>query len=357
MQSERIVVESGKMRQVLDQAESLAPYGDVPVLIGGESGTGKELVARWIHRKSPRASRPFVAVNAAAIPDTLLESELFGHARGAFTGAQFPRKGLLEEADAGTLFLDEVGDLSPRAQSVLLRALQEREYRRVGEVSSRRSDFRLVTATHKELEAEVAAGRFRHDLLFRLSVARIHLPALRERPEDILPLARYFLEARSRRLGVESKRLTHEAERALASHHWPGNVRQLENELTQALVRALGSASIDTEHLSFGTRRPGLGCLRSVSEAFEKGLLADALARSGGNRTHAARALGISRQGLYRKLKRHGLASGACADRLAPVPTGPAEITDAPAPTSSCVGALIQGVETGLATECESDLS
>jgi transcriptional regulator with PAS, ATPase and Fis domain len=310
MQSERIVVESDKMRQALEQAESLAPYGDVAVLIGGESGTGKELVARWIHRKSPRASRPFVAVNAAAIPDTLLESELFGHARGAFSGAQFSRKGLLEEADTGTLFLDEVGDLSPRAQSVLLRALQEHEYRRVGEVSSRRSDFRLITATHKELESEVAAGRFRHDLLFRLSVARIHLPALRDRPEDILPLARHFLDARASRLGIESRGLTGDAERALASHHWPGNVRELENELTQALVRARGSASIDTEHLSFGKRRPGPDSLRSVAEAFEKGLLADALVRSGGNRTRAARALGISRQGLYRKLKRHGIALG-----------------------------------------------
>ncbi len=319
MQSERIVAASDKMREVLDQAAALAAFSDIPVFVGGESGTGKELVARWIHRKSVRASRPFVAVNAAAIPDTLLESELFGHARGAFTGAQFPRKGLLEEADTGTLFLDEVGDLSPRAQSVLLRALQDREYRRVGEFSSRRSDFRLVTATHKELEAEVDAGRFRHDLLFRLSVARIHVPALRERPEDILPLARYFLEARSSRLGVAPKRLTPEAERALASHHWPGNVRELENELTQGLVRARSSDSIDTEHLSFGRRRPGQSGLRSISEAFEKGLLADALARSGGNRTHAARSLGISRQGLYRKLKRHGLSARACADRLAGV--------------------------------------
>jgi len=307
MQSEGIVAASDKMREVLDQAAALAAFSDIPVFVGGESGTGKELVARWIHRKSLRASRPFVAVNAAAIPDTLLESELFGHARGAFTGAQLPRKGLLEEADSGTLFLDEVGDLSPRAQSVLLRAFQEREYRRVGEVQSRRSDFRLVTATHKDLETEVAAGRFRPDLLFRLSVARIHLPALRERPEDILPLARYFLDARSRQLGVAPKRLTAEAERALASHHWPGNVRELENELTQALVRARSAASIDTEHLSLGKRRPGPCGLRSVSEAFEKGLLADALARSGGNRTHAARSLGISRQGLYRKLKRHGM--------------------------------------------------
>ncbi len=307
MQSVKIVAESRKMRQVLGEAESLAPYGDVSVLIGGESGTGKELVARFLHQRSPRADRPFVAVNAAAIPDTLLESELFGHARGAFTGAQFSRKGLVEEADSGTLFLDEVGDLSPRAQAILLRALQEREYRRVGDASSRRSDFRLVTASHKDLEAEVAAGRFRHDLLFRLSVARIHLPPLRERPEDIVPLSRFFLAARANRLGVEAKRLTSEAERALTAHHWPGNVRELENELTQALVRARGAAAIDLGHLTLARSARPRG-LRSVSRAFEKGLLADALARSGGNRTHAARALGISRQGLYRKLKRHGFA-------------------------------------------------
>jgi DNA-binding NtrC family response regulator len=302
------------MREVLQQAEALAPFGDVPVLIGGESGTGKEVVARWIHRKSPRALRPFVAVNAAAIPDTLLESELFGHARGAFTGAQLPRKGLLEEADGGTLFLDEVGDLSPRAQSVLLRALQEREYRRVGDVSARRSDFRLLTATHKELGVEVAAGRFRHDLLFRLSVARIHLPSLRERPADILPLARYFLETRATGLGLASKRLSSEAERVLVSYHWPGNVRELSNELTQALVRAQAAASIEVEHLSLGKLLSVRSPLRSVAQAFEKGILADALARSGGNRTHAARALGISRQGLYRKLKRHGMVAGACAE-------------------------------------------
>jgi DNA-binding NtrC family response regulator len=294
------------MRDVLGEAESLAPYGDVSVLIGGESGTGKELVARFLHQRSPRAGRAFVAVNAAAIPDTLLESELFGHARGAFTGAQFSRKGLVEEADSGTLFLDEVGDLSPRAQAILLRAVQEREYRRVGDASSRRSDFRLVTATHKNLDAEVAAGRFRHDLLFR--VARIHLPALRERPEDILPLARFFLAARASRLGVDAKRLTCEAGRALTAHHWPGNVRELENELTQALVRARGALAIDLEHLTLARSARPRG-LRSVSKAFEKGVLADALARSGGNRTHAARALGISRQGLYRKLKRHGFAA------------------------------------------------
>jgi DNA-binding NtrC family response regulator len=317
MQSDRIIAASAAMREVLEHAGALAAFADVPVLIGGQSGTGKELVARFLHHKSARARGPFVAVNAAAIPDSLLESELFGHTRGAFTGAQFARKGFLEEADTGTLFLDEVGDLSPRAQSVLLRALQEREYRRVGEVSSRRSDFRLVSATHKDLEAEVARGRFRHDLLFRLGVGRIHLPALRERPDDVLPLARSFLDSRASRLGIAPKKLTLEAERALTAYHWPGNVRELENELTQAIVRARDSASIGAEHLSLLKRLGASRCLRSFREAFEKDLLSDALARSGGNRTHAARALGISRQGLYRKLKRHGLARGVCEDGLA----------------------------------------
>jgi DNA-binding NtrC family response regulator len=305
------------MREVMEHAEALAAFADVPVLIGGQSGTGKELVARFLHHKGPRARGPFVAVNAAAIPDSLLESELFGHVRGAFTGASFARKGFLEEADSGTLFLDEVGDLSPRAQSVLLRALQEREYRRVGEVSSRRSDFRLVSATHKDLEMEVVRGRFRHDLLFRLGVARIRIPALRDRPDDVLPLARSFLESRAMRLGIAAKRLTPEAERALAAYHWPGNVRELENELTQAIVRARDAAAIGAEHLSVLKRLGEPGCLRSVREAFEKNLLFDALARSGGNRTHAARALGISRQGLYRKLKRHGIARAVCDEELA----------------------------------------
>jgi DNA-binding NtrC family response regulator len=308
MQSDRIVAVSTLMREVLEHAEALAPFADVPVLIGGESGTGKELIARFLHQRSSRSRGPFIAVNAAAIPDSLLESELFGHTRGAFTGASFARKGFLEEADGGTLFLDEVGDLSPRAQSVLLRALQEREYRRVGEVSSRRSDFRLVTATHKDLETEVARGRFRHDLLFRLGVGRIQLPALRDRTDDVLPLARAFLASRAHRLGTAPARLTAEAERALTAYYWPGNVRELENELTQAMVRTRGSSTIAAEHLTVSKRMPGPRSLRAVRETFEKDMLHDALARSGGNRTHAARALGISRQGLYRKLKRHGIA-------------------------------------------------
>jgi transcriptional regulator with PAS, ATPase and Fis domain len=315
----RVVARSDKMREVLRQVEVLAPFDDVPVLIGGESGTGKELVARLLHHQSPRASRSFVAVNAAAVPDGLLEAELFGHTRGAFTGASEPRKGLLDEADGGTLFLDEVADLSPRAQTVLLRAIQEREYRRVGETSSRRSDFRLLTATHKSLEAEVARGRFRQDLLFRLDVARIELPPLRVRPTDVAPLVDYFLEVRSRALSISRPRLSPEAEALLMAHSWPGNVRELQNELTQALVRAVGEGEIRPEHLSMHRRCPSsTRGLRTASQAFERNLLTETLARHGGNRTMAARSLGISRQGLYRKLKRHGIALKALRGADAP---------------------------------------
>jgi DNA-binding NtrC family response regulator len=302
----RLVAASAGMRRVLEDVAALAPVDPVSVLIRGESGTGKELVARLLHHESPRARRAFVALNAAALPDSLLEAELFGHARGAFTGAEGPRKGLLEEADGGTLFLDEVADLSARAQVVLLRALQEREYRRVGESSLRRSDFRAVTATHKDLDLEVRAGRFRHDLLFRLDVARVEVPPLRERPADIIPLARACLESWARRLELPPIALDPEAERALLGHSWPGNVRELENEITQAVIRARKDALIRSEHLTIRSRdgaRPGY---RALSQAFEKNLLEQALARHGGNRTRAARALGLSRQGLYRKLKRHG---------------------------------------------------
>jgi transcriptional regulator with PAS, ATPase and Fis domain len=302
----RIVAESGAMRRVLEEVAALAAVDPVAVLIRGESGTGKELLARLLHHESPRAHRAFVALNAAALPDTLLEAELFGHARGAFTGAEHPRKGLLEEADGGTLFLDEVADLSARAQVVLLRALQEREYRRVGESSLRRSDFRVVTATHKDLDLEVRARRFRHDLRFRLDVARVEVPPLRERPQDIVPLARRCLEIWARRLAIPRLAMDPEAEGDLLTHPWPGNVRELENEITQAVIRAREGAVIRPEHLSIRRRNDRSPGYRALSLVFEKNLLAQTLACHGGNRTRAARALGLSRQGLYRKLKRHG---------------------------------------------------
>jgi transcriptional regulator with PAS, ATPase and Fis domain len=309
-----LVAASASMKRVLEEASAVASFDGVPVLIGGESGTGKELVARFVHQSSPRSRKPFVALNGGALPDSLLEAELFGSARGAFTGAEQTRKGLLEEADGGTLFLDEVADLSPRAQTVLLRALQEREYRRLGEAAIRRSNFRLVTATHKSLDGEVAAGRFRADLLFRLDVARVEIPPLRERPDDIVPLARRVLARWTSRLDGTPIELSPAARRLLLTHPWPGNVRELENEITQAVVRAGASGAILAEHLSFVRRRPPSAGLRDASKAFERHLLQDALASAGGNRTRAARSLGLSRQGLYRKLKRHGIGDARPLD-------------------------------------------
>jgi len=306
LQSEIIAV-SSEMRSALEQLDSVAPL-DVPVFIRGESGTGKELAARRLHAGSPRSGRLFAAVNCAALPDSLLESELFGHTRGAFTGAQHAREGLLQKADGGTLFLDEVADLSSRAQTALLRTLQEKEYRRLGDSSLCRSNFRLVSASHKNLESEVAAGRFRHDLFFRLCVVPVTLPPLRERPADIVPLARHVLKEKARSLGFTLPReLARDAENALVSYAWPGNVRELENEMVQALVRARAADAVRCVHLSPHLRQRTAAGLRGAARDFEERLLRTTLERNGGNRTRSAQSLGLSRQGLYRKLKRLGL--------------------------------------------------
>jgi two-component system response regulator HydG len=303
----RFIAVSREMREVIDQLDAVAPF-DVAVFLSGESGTGKELAAERLHRKSPRARRAFVAVNCAALPEALLESELFGAARGAFTGALEPRDGLLHRADGGTLFLDEVADLPMRAQTSLLRTLQEKEYRRLGESAVRRSDFRLVSASHKDLDAEVAVGKFRADLLFRLRVLQVGLPPLRERAKDIVALARHFAGGGAGKLGLTPCVLSGEAERALVGYAWPGNVRELENEVVQALVGAREGGVIEVEHLSARVRGAGLGSgLRDASREFERRVLERALERNGGNRSRTAVALGLSRQGLYRKLKSLGL--------------------------------------------------
>lgn len=294
------------MRSALEQLDSVAPL-DVSVFLGGESGTGKELAARRLHARSSRSRRAFTAVNCAALPDSLLESELFGHTRGAFTGAQQAREGLLQKADGGTLFLDEVADLAPRAQTALLRTLQEKEYRRLGDSSLHRSNFRLLSASHKDLDGEVASGRFRHDLLFRLRVVSVTLPPLRERPVDILPLARHALREQARTLGLPPRELARDAEDALRAYAWPGNVRELDNEMVQALVRARAADAIRAVHLSPHLRAGTMEGLRGAARDFEARLLRTTLERNGGNRTRAARSLGLSRQGLYRKLKRLGL--------------------------------------------------
>jgi len=307
----KLIAASREMNDVLEQLDAVAPF-DVSVFLSGESGTGKELAAQRLHGESPRARRSFVAVNCAALPDSLLESELFGHTRGAFTGAHQARDGLLQRADGGTLFLDEVADLPTRAQTALLRTLQEKEYRRLGDSAVRRSNFRLISASHKDLDAEVAAGRFRQDLLFRLRVVQVALPPLRDRPSDIVALAKHYSSVSARKLGLPARRLSRGAEGALVAYAWPGNVRELENEIVQALVRARTDDAIEAVHFSprvLGRVPPGL---RRASQDFERRFVEDTLARNGGNRTRTAQSLGVSRQGLYRKLKRLGLPARRC---------------------------------------------
>jgi DNA-binding NtrC family response regulator len=295
----------GEVRRQVRRAAS-APY---PVLILGESGTGKELIARAIHAGSARRARRFCAVNCAALSDDLFETELFGHARGSFTGAASDRPGLFEEADGGTLFLDEVGELSPRAQAKLLRAIQEGEVRRVGENHPRRVDARIVAATNRPLGEEVKAGRFRHDLLYRLDVVRITVPPLRERPEDVGPLAREFWREAMRRTGGRAE-LSAGTLAALARYDWPGNVRELQNTLAALAVHAPPRGRVAPSRLpaaiaGAGMRSPGEPLtLAEARRRFEERFVRATLARAGGHRTDAASALGLSRQGLAKVIIR-----------------------------------------------------
>jgi DNA-binding NtrC family response regulator/tetratricopeptide (TPR) repeat protein len=284
---------------------SRAPF---PVLIEGESGSGKELVARAIHRLSPRHARRFCAVNCAALSDDLLEAELFGHARGAFTGAVLERAGLFEEADGGTLFLDEIGELAARAQAKLLRVLQEGEIRRVGENLPRRVDVRIVAATNRCLEYEAAHGRFRTDLRFRLDVLRISVPPLRERVEDIPLLAQHFWRHACSRLGT-SATLGPDALAALSRYDWPGNVRELQNAIAWMAVHAPRRGRVSTALLpaQLASRSLSTGSFEAAREEFERRFVRAALAQAGGHRQVAARALGISRQGLAKMLRRLGI--------------------------------------------------
>jgi DNA-binding NtrC family response regulator len=304
------------MVRVLRLAEQIAP-SEASVLITGESGTGKEVIAHFVHRKSRRASQKFISVNCAAIPENLLESELFGHERGAFTGAVARRIGKFEEATGGTLLLDEISEMEPRLQAKLLRAIQEREIDRLGSSQPIKIDIRLIATSNRKLEDEVRAGRFRQDLFYRLNVVNIAIPALRERPADIAPLAEFFAKRYAELNGVDYRPLTPEASEKLKRHNWAGNVRELENAMHRAVLVANGpvllpeAIMLTTSRVEDGRSGESAGdgaariaglVGRTVAEV-EKELILDTLSHCLGNRTHAANILGISIRTLRNKLK------------------------------------------------------
>ena len=298
---------SPQWRTVLKRAGQVAAT-ETTTCLQGESGSGKEVVARFIHRASPRRRGPFVAINCAALPETLLESELFGFERGAFTGAQQAKPGQIELAHGGVLFLDEVTEMSLTAQAKLLRVLQEREFLRLGGMRPIKMNVRLIAATNQDLFSAVAQGTFREDLYYRINVFDIRLPPLRERDEDILLLAKSFLGELARTNGCPSVQLTSGAEAALLAHGWPGNVRELRNVIERASIVCEGPF-IDAEHLSLAVREdmPPLGT--TDLGVLERQAIARALRHVGGNKARAAKQLGISRTQLYSRLRKYGLQS------------------------------------------------
>ncbi|GMV07138.1 MAG: sigma-54-dependent Fis family transcriptional regulator [Gemmatimonadota bacterium] len=309
----RPVGTSRSFNDVLALAETVAPT-DSTVLLSGESGTGKEVVAQYIHRLSDRADKPFFSINCGALPESLLESELFGHLKGSFTGAVKDKDGLLVAADGGTLFLDEIGEMSAATQVKLLRAIQEREVIPVGSTECVAVDVRIVAATNRDLEEEIRKGTFRSDLYYRLNVIQLRLPPLRDRREDVEVLAHYFLDRLSEREGGEPRRLAEEVLDLLRSYDWPGNVRELENALERAAVVA-GGPVIQVGDLPERVReRPELRLVDEATppnptmEVIERAYIHWVLSAEGGNKTRAAEVLGIDPSTLYRKLNRYGLA-------------------------------------------------
>lgn len=317
-----LVGSSSSMQRVYELIGQVAST-KTNILIAGESGTGKELVARAIHAESDRAEKPFVAVNCAAIPETLLESELFGHVKGAFTGAIHNKSGLFEMADGGTLFLDEVGDLTPPLQVKLLRAIQDKTIRRVGGTQDRRIDTRILAATNRRLEDEVAEGRFREDLYYRLNVIQIELPPLRERLDDLPLLAHHFVEKYARELEKPIRGLTEEALRRLSEYRFPGNVRELENIIERAValsrdewidVDALPPTVLQHPLEVENLHVPAEGInLDAILAETERRYLLDALARAGGIKKRAAQLLGISFRSFRYRLEKLGLDDGSAA--------------------------------------------
>ncbi|MGX5732348.1 sigma-54-dependent transcriptional regulator [Pseudoxanthomonas beigongshangi] len=299
------IAESPVMRRLLEDLARIAE-SDANLLLLGENGTGKSLLAGFVHRGSRRAAQAFVKVNIGGIAPTLFEAELFGHVRGAYTDARQDRAGRFELADGGTLFLDEIGNLPLDQQPKLLRAIEDGEFERLGSSSTRRVDVRVIAATNADLEAEVAAGRFRQDLLYRINTFQVRVPALRERGEDILPLARHYLDAACTRYRRPAPRIGREAERALLAYAWPGNVRELSHVMERAALLA-DEGVLDVAALRLpGAAEPRLS-ERMTLEAAEALLMKRALADQGGNLQRAADQLGITRQSLYRRLEKHGL--------------------------------------------------
>ena len=299
-----MIADSPAMRPILDVIARVGP-SDATVLITGENGTGKSLVARSLHAASPRTSKPFLTLNAGGISEGVFESELFGHVKGAFTDARADRVGRFELADGGTLFLDEIGNVPASQQGKLLRVLETGEFERVGSSRTRRCDVRILSATNADLQAEVAAGRFRQDLLFRLNTIEIHVPALRERREDIPLLARHFLESHAERYRKTIAGFEPAAMEALLAHRWPGNVRELDHAVERAVLMTTGGALRAGD---LALKRGGDGArLEDLSlEEVENLLVRKAMDRFAGNVSQAARALGLSRSALYRRLEKHG---------------------------------------------------
>jgi Nif-specific regulatory protein len=306
-----IIGNSGRMRQIYEQITQVAPT-NTTVLIRGESGTGKELIAHAIHYNSPRAKKPFIKVSCAALPEALIEAELFGHEKGAFTGAQARKKGRFERADGGTLFLDEIGDLSLLTQVKLLRVLQEREFERLGGTTSIKVNVRLLAASNRELEQAITERTFREDFYYRLNVFSIFVPPLRERKDDVLLLAEHFLDNYARKHGKRIKRIATSAIDMLASYHWPGNVRELENAIERAVLVCEGEVmhsyhlppTLQTAEASGTVMRTSLG---EAVETYEKDLILDALKSTRGNRAQAAKLLRTTERIIGYKVKKYGI--------------------------------------------------
>jgi two-component system response regulator AtoC len=311
---------SQKMKDLLELAQKLAPGSETTVLIEGETGTGKELLAEYIHFLSPRSSFPFIPINCGAIPKDLFESELFGYEKGAFTGAlEKGKMGKVEAAEKGTLFLDEVGELPPTAQVKVLRVLDEKEYFKVGGVEKKKADVRIIAATNRDLGSEVKKGNFRDDLYFRLNVVTLHIPPLRERKEDILPLFRFFLDRFNEQFKKNFVQISQEAEERIVSHPWLGNIRELRNTVERIVLLEKGD-TILAKHLSFltgkegppeatGRFQPFIPPQGIMLEKVEKEYILEALSIKKGNKSEAAKLLGISRSALIYRMAKHGMKS------------------------------------------------